>query len=113
MSNLQTNTTQYYVIEPGNMSRYELIYTEYEDPNWCTKMCSIVWLRNGRGGLAFTWPKGDSIYSSYACEKSNIGIADLAPILNDVSRRYPGSIRDLRGFEDYDHSGCWISNACN
>ena len=97
----------HYVIEPGNMSRYELIYTEYTDPNWCTPMSAIVWLSNGRGGLCFTWPKGDSIYASYAFEKSKIGSADLAPILLDVKRRFPGSIRELYGYEAYDENGVY------
>ena len=97
----------YYVIEPGNMSRYELIYTEYEDPSWCQPMCSIVWLRNGRGGLAFTWPKGDALWASYVYEKSSIGSADMAPILKDVKRRFPESIRELHRYEAYDENGVY------
>lgn len=100
-------STTYYVIEPGNMTRYELIYTEYENPKWCQPMCSIVWLRNGRGGSAFTWPKGDAIWASYALEKTNIALADLAPILKDVKQRFPDSIRELYGCEDYDDNGLY------
>ena len=36
---------------PGNPTSYELIYGEYTDANYGTAMCSITWLKRGRGGV--------------------------------------------------------------
>jgi|TARA_R110000823_G_C15951164_1_gene501763 hypothetical protein len=93
-----------YVIEPGNMTRYELIYATYTDHYSKNNMCSITWLKRGRGGVTFTWVKRDSIYSHYALEKSGMNAADLAPILLDVKQRFPGSIDEIYGF-DFDING--------
>ena len=105
-----------FILEPGNMGRYELIFTTYNDYLYDNEMCSITWLKRSRGGCTFVWDKGDSIFASYALEKINgrhgnqCNIADLAPILRCVEKRFPGSIRELVGFEDYDENGCWRPN---
>ena len=101
------STTHYY-IEPGNMTRYELLYTEFTDEGYGTHQCAITWLRYGPGGKTFTWTKGGNIWASYALEKSHIGTADLAPILKDVKRRFEGSIGEIVGFEEYDENGVWV-----
>ena len=107
----QTTIIDNFILEPGNMSRYELIYTVYNDQFYGGEMCSITWLKRSRGGVTFVWEKGDNIYASYALEKINgCNIADLAPILRCVEKRYPGSIGELVGFEDYDENGCWRPN---
>ena len=113
----QTGTiVENFILEPGNMGRYELIFTTYNDYLYDNEMCSITWLKRSRGGCTFVWDKGDSIFASYALEKINgrhgnqCNIADLAPILRCVEKRFPGSIRELVGFEDYDENGCWRPN---
>lgn len=100
------STTHYY-IEPGNMTRYELLYTEFLDSEYKTEQCAITWLRFGTGGYTLTWQKGACLWKSYAVEKSHIGEADLAAILRDIQKRHPGSIRELVGFEEYDENGIW------
>ena len=105
---LTSTIIENYILEPGNMSRYELIYTTYLDHSCNVEMCSVTWLKRSRGGVTFVWQKGDSIYSSYALEKlDNVSKSDLAPILADIKKRYPGSIKELVGFEEYDENGCW------
>ena len=100
-------SSQHYVIEPGNASRYELLYTEFRDSHYETEQCAITWLRFGTGGYTLTWSKGACLWKSYAVEKSHIGEADLAAILRDIQKRYPNSIRELVGFEEYDENGIW------
>ena len=100
-------TTKHFVIEPGNMSRYELLYTEYEHNHYGTAQCAITWLRSGTGGFTLTWTKGDNLWKSYSVEKSRIGEADLAPILRYVQRHFEGSIGELVDFEEYDENGIW------
>ena len=108
-----TTIAENFILEPGNMGRYELIYTVYKDHYYDYDMCSITWLKRSRGGCTFVWPKGESIYAHYALEKINgrhgtdCNIADLAPILRGVQKRFPDSIPELVGFEDYDENGCW------
>ena len=106
----QTTIIDNFVLEPGNMGRYELIYTVYNDQFYGSEMCSITWLKRSRGGVTFVWEKGESIYSGYAQEKIDINMGDLAPILRGVQKRFPGSIGELVGFEDYDEDGCWRPN---
>ena len=100
--------TSNYVLEPGNCSRYELLYCEYVDCNYGQTMCAITWLCNGsRGGKTLTFVKGDNLWSSYVLEKSGMNAADLAPILYDVKKRFEGSIGEIQGFDEYDKNGLW------
>ena len=112
MSNLQTTIAEHYVIEPGNMSRYELIFFTYNSAFYDRKMCGVTWLNRCTGGKTFVWPYGNSVYGSYATEKSGINEGDIAPILKDIERRYPGSIK-VCGLDAYDENGCWISSRVN
>ena len=103
-----TTIVESYILEPGNMSRYNLIFCTYKDPYYKALMCSITWLTTSRGGRTFVWPMGDSIWAGYACEKSDIATVNLAPILLDVRRRFPGSIDRIEGLDGYDENGCWV-----
>ncbi len=95
---MTTTIVENYILEPGNCTRYELIYFEYKN-HYCEKqMCSITWLNRTRGGYTFVWERGEKIFASYALGKVNMNRADLGPILSDVKERYPGSIADLIGF---------------
>ena len=99
--------TSNYILEPGNMTRYDLIYCEYEDHSYGSTMCAITWLSKSRGGKTLTFPKGDHIWASYVLEKSGMNAADLAPILYDVKKRFEGSIGEVQGFDEYDENGLW------
>ena len=100
--------TSNYVLEPGNCSRYELLYCEYIDVNYGQTMCAITWLSSGgRGGKTLTFTKGGNLWASYVLEKSGINEADLAPILYDVKKRFPDSIQEICGFDQYDNNGLW------
>ena len=89
MSIPTTPFVKHFVVEPGNMTRYELLYSVYEDSQYGVPHCSFTWLRKGTGGETFVWPKGSPIYSSYVSEKVNINSADLAAILCTIKKRYP------------------------
>ena len=106
----QTTIIDNFILEPGNMSRYELIYTVYNDYHYGWEVCSITWLKRSRGGMTFVWTKGENIYAGYAQEKMGINMGDLAPILINIKKRFPGSIGELVGFEDYDENGRWRPN---
>ena len=98
----------HYILEPGNATRYELIYTEYKhdptastgEPSGCT-MCSITWLTQTRGGIMYTWPKGNSLDTiDYVKEKfaprgHSIPTQCVGYILCDVYYRFPGSIGSI------------------
>ena len=112
MSKHHTPFTKHFTVEPGNMTRYELLYIVYTDSNYNTQRCGFTWLNNGASGETFTWPKGETIFSSYACEKSNIHRTDLIAILRSVKQRYSDSIKDIVGFEDYDENGLYRGRVC-
>ena len=96
-----------YVLEPGNCSRYEIIYCEYTDYQYGETMCAVTWLNKSRGGNTLVFVKGGNLWASYVLEKSGINAPDLAPILCDVKKRFPGSINEIQGFEEYDDNGLW------
>ena len=98
-------STTNYVLEPGNCSRYELIYCEYTDYQYGDTMCAVTWLSKLRGGNTLVFTKGENLWASYVLEKSGINEADLAPILCDVKKRFPGSIGEIQGFSEYDENG--------
>ena len=106
----QTTIIDNFILEPGNMSRYELIYTVYTHYHYGTEMCSVTWLDRSRGGKTFVWEKGEAIWAGYALEKVAIAAVNLAPILCAIKKRYPGSIGEIVGFEDYDENGVWRPN---
>ena len=92
-------TTQHIVFE-ANMTRYEIIITEFKHRLFNTDTCMFVWLNSGKGGKAFVWDKGDRIYQSYASEKSDINGADLAGILSSIKEHDPSLIGHLVGFDE-------------
>ena len=98
---------KHFTVEPGNMTRYELLYSVYEDSQHGVPHCSFTWLWKGAGGATFVWPKGSPIYSSYVCEKVDINRTDLVAILCSIKKRYPESITELIGFEEYDENGLY------
>ena len=107
-----TPFVKHFTMEPGNMTRYELLYIVYWDSQCNTSRCGFTWLNKGSSGETFVWEKGSTIYSSYACEKSNIHRTDLIAILHAIKKRYPDSIGAIVGFEDYDESGLYRGNVC-
>ena len=96
-----------YVIEPGNFTRYDLIYCEYLDHKYSETMCSVTWLTKESGGSTLTFRKGANLWANHVLEKSGINKPDLAPILCDVKKRFPGSIGELQGFDEYDENGLY------
>ena len=112
MSNHHTPFAKHFTVEPGNMTRYELLYIVYTDSNYNTQRCGFTWLNNGASGETFTWTKGATIFSSYACGKSNIHLTDLIAILCAIKARYPLSIESLVGFEEYDENGLYRGKVC-
>ena len=102
-----TPFVKHFTVEPGNMSRYELLYIVYPDSQYGVPHCGFTWLQRGTGGETFVWPKGSPIYSSYVLEKSNINRPDLVAILCAIKKRYPDSISELVGFESYDENGLY------
>jgi hypothetical protein len=96
-----TTIVHNFILEPGNCSRYELIYFEYEDRRG-RSTCSVTWLNKTRGGHTFVWGMGENIFASYALSKTDIREADLSPILAHIKSEFPGSIGDLVGWTDLD-----------
>ena len=107
-----TPFVKHFTMEPGNMTRYELLYIVYWDSQCNTSRCGFTWLNKGSSGETFVWEKGSTIYSSYACEKSNIHRTDLIAILYAIKKRYPDSIETIVGFEDYDENGLYRGLTC-
>jgi len=87
------------IIETG-MSRYDLVYGEYEDASYGATMCCFAWLKTSRGGPSFAWPKGDNLYASYVLEKTDINIADLTGILSAIKAEFPGSVGEMMSFDE-------------
>lgn len=109
MSNQTTPFVKHFIVEPGNMTRYELLYIIYLDSQSGMPRCGFTWLSSGSAGETFVWAKGSTIFSSYACEKSNIHRSDLVAILCAIKKRYSDSINELVGFEEYDENGLYRS----
>lgn len=85
------------VFEPGNGTRYDVVFGEYEDINQ-NNYCLISWLaKGGTGGPSFTWSTGSHVDLSYFCEKTGIGLADSAAILSWIKDSHPESIGNLHG----------------
>ena len=95
-----TTIVHNFILEPGNFSRYELIYFEYED-RLGRSTCSVTWLNKSRGGHTFVWAMGENIFASYALSKTDIREADLGPILAHIKSEFPGSIGELVGWDDH------------
>ena len=87
------------IILEVNMTRYDLLTGEYEDLHYGQSMCCFTWLKSGRGGLTFTWVKGDTLYADYVMEKSGINRADLSGILSAIRHRFPGTVGKMVGFD--------------
>jgi len=95
------------IIETG-MTRYNLLYSEYQDDKYAVKgtMCCFVWLKNGRGGPSLTWWKGENLYASYLLEKTDINITDLTGILSAIKKKLPDSVGEMMSFdENYMYQG--------
>ena len=112
MSNQVTPYVKHFTVEPGNMTRYELLYIVYTDSDTQNNRCGFTWLNNGTTGETFVWTKGSTIYSSYVCQKSGIHRTDLIAILCAIKARYSDSIGGLVGFEEYDENGLYRGNVC-
>ena len=112
MTNQTTPFVNHFTVEPGNMTRYELLFVEYTDCQYNTPRCGFTWLSKGASGETFVWAKGSTIYSSYACEKSNIHRTDLIAILYAIKKMFPDSIETIVGFEDYDENGLYRGLTC-
>lgn len=112
MSINHTPFARHFIVEPGNMTRYELLYIVYTDTNYGTQRCGFTWLNSGGSGETFTWPKGSTIFSSYACGNSKVHRTDLIAILCAIKARYPESIERLVGFEEYDENGLYRGKVC-
>tara|TARA_B100000287_G_C20196187_1_gene608151 strand:+ start:204 stop:533 length:330 start_codon:yes stop_codon:yes gene_type:complete len=95
-----TTIVHNFILEPGNCSRYELVYFEYEDMYYGKPMCSVTWLNKTRGGHTFIWRRGESIFASYALTKTDISEADLGPILAYIKSEFTDSIGDLVGWNE-------------
>jgi len=112
MSNQITPFVKHFIAEPGNMTRYELLYITYTDSDTQSARCGFTWLNNGVTGETLVWAKGSTIYSSYVCEKSGIHRTDLIAILCSIKKRYPDSIESLVGFEEYNEDGLYRGLTC-
>ena len=82
-----------YRLEPGNATRYELLYTEYEDYRTGETKCCITWLINsGNGGPSFSWPKGEAVSLSYGADRMGIRYGCFVEIMKDIKTRFPGAL---------------------
>ena len=93
------NTSSQHLVFEANMTRYEIILSEFKDRHYGTDKCMLVWLDKGNGGRSFVWEKGDRIYRSYAAEKSGINGADLAGLLSEIKKYDSSLIGELVGFD--------------
>ena len=100
-------STKHLVFE-ANMTRYEIILSEFRDRHYGTTKCMLCWLDRGNGGRSFVWSKGDRIYRSYATEKSGINGSDLAGILSEIKKHDDSLIGELVGFDKR-----YLTNSCN
>ena len=88
--------------EPGNATRYDLLYGEYLDSRG-KPMFFITWLENaGAGGVTLNW-SGDSLHWSYVCEKMGINIANAAGIMAYLKTQG----HDVMMPEDFNDDGVW------
>ena len=95
-------------IQSGTSS-YDIVYGEYENTGYGTPMCCFIWLKNGRAGPSFAWPKGSHLFASYVLEKTDMNIADLSGILYGIKIRCLESIGEMMYFdEDYMYKGTCV-----
>ena len=88
------------IIIEATMTRYDLLYGEYQDSHYGTTMCFFTWLKSGMGGPSLAWPKSSNLYASYVLEKTDINCADLTGILSAIKKRFPGSVGEMMSFDD-------------
>jgi len=88
--------------QPGNGTRYDLIYGEYLDAR-AKPMFFITWLQSaGSGGVTLSW-SGDALHWSYVCEKMGLNIANAAGIMAYLKTQG----HDVMMPEDYNDNGVW------
>ncbi len=89
------------VWEPGNGTRYDLLYGEYLDAQG-KPLFFITWLRlGGSGGTTLSWP-GCPVHYSYMTEKMQVNCADAAGIMAYLKTQGHEGMMP----EDYDDNGC-------
>ena len=98
-----------YILEPGDSTRYELIYSEHQHHFYKDRiMCAVTWLTQTRGGIMYTWPKGEAMEGmGYVKEKfapygHSLSSRSVGYILCDVYVRFPGSIGSLGNYSGFD-----------
>ena len=88
--------------EPGNSTRYDLMYGEYLDAKG-KPMFFITWLRlGGSGGTTLSW-RGDGRHWSYVCEKMSINMANAAGIMAYLKTQG----HEVMMPEDFNDNGVW------
>jgi hypothetical protein len=80
-----------YFYEPGNATRYHLVYGSIKGTTYHEYM--VVWLKEGgSGGSAFRWRHFDDLTTphwSYLSEKMGINIADAKAIAGFIEAHHP------------------------
>ena len=94
------NDTIRHVFEKHS-TRYDILFGSYYDDDYEQDKHYFVWLKSGNSGPSFVWTAGDSVRIPYASEKSQIGMADITGILNEIKTSFPGSILSLTGLGEY------------
>lgn len=76
------NTVQRFVYEPGNGTRYDLLFGRGDE------RLLLVWLtRGGSGGNAFYWTGYNLLHWTHLAKKLNTGTrADIAALLSFLSQ---------------------------
>ena len=78
-------------IEPGNMTRYEILYTEWDEPAQAhptdqERMFSIT-VFGGSSGIAFKFRKDMAVNHDYITSKTGWKGSDLAAIMGYLHRQ--------------------------
>jgi len=87
--------------EPGNMTRYELLYIEWDDDRG-VRMFTLTHL-HGASGRSFSLRKNDYIDAGYMTEKTGWRGSDLAALMGYLSRRGVST----SGVTNFDEYGNW------
>ena len=101
---------EYTNLEPGDCSRYQLLYGTYECPYYGTRYI-LTYLDRGTGGRSFVWDNNMSIDMGYFMEKTGVCNPTTAAVLLRFMENKGHSIMECRTLSNYNQHGLWAGRA--
>ena len=98
---------EYWDHEPGDCTRYPILYGTYEDPYYGTRYV-LTYLNRGTGGRSFVWDHGMTVDLSDFMEKTGICNTTTAAVLLRFMENKGHPVYECRTLSNYNQHGLWV-----